>query len=116
MHRRADIGADADDGWLDLPSPIDSGRTAEPDGRFRLALSDLIPGTASEVVLFNDSALREVVLEGAEHPVDRGDVQTHVTGDGVDVSGFRYVRFADGLVLFYHPDTDLRIEIGAPPA
>ena len=93
--------------------PVDDTR-ADPgggtDGRFRLAVADLIGGTADEVVLFNDSAVREVVLESEEAPVERGDVVSHVTADGVDVSGFRYLKFPQGLTLFYDPDTRIRVD------
>ncbi len=85
------------------------------DGRFRVALSDFIPGRDQEVVLFNDSAVREVVLEAGEAPTEQGEVAGHVTAEGVNVDGFRFVRFADGVTVYHHPDTRLRVEItGAP--
>ena len=85
-------------------------RAAAHHGQFRLAVGDLIAGEAGEVVLFNDSAVREVVLESADAPVDSGDVNAHVTRDGVDVSGCRYLRFSHGLTLFHNPDTRVRVE------
>lgn len=88
----------------------EANRAAAQHGQFRLAVGDLIAGEAGEVVLFNDSAVREVVLESAEAPVDSGDVDDHVTGDGVDVSGCRYLRFSHGLTLFHNPDTRVRVE------
>lgn len=83
------------------------------DGRFRLAVADLIAGSAGEVVLFNDSAIREVVLESADAPLDRGAVESHVTADGVDVSGFCYLRFPQGLTLYHDPDTRVRVDTAA---
>jgi len=83
------------------------------DGRFRLAVADLIAGSADEVVLFNDSAIREVVLESAEAALDRGSVDSHVTADGVDVSGFRYLSFPHGLTLYHDPDTRVRVDTSA---
>jgi hypothetical protein len=62
------------------------------------------------VVLFNDSAVREVVLETETRPLEEGEVDTHVTADGVDVGGFRYLRFADGLTLFHDADTRVRVD------
>lgn len=85
-------------------------RAAIDHGEFRLAVGDLIAGEAGEVVLFNDSAVREVVLESAEAPIDSGGVDTYVTSDGIDVSGFRYLRFSQGLTLFHNPDTRVRVE------
>ena len=83
------------------------------DGRFRLAVADLIAGSAGEVVLFNDSAISEVVLETAEAPLRQGGVDSHVTADGVDVSGFRYLRFPAGLTLYHDPDTRVRVDISS---
>jgi hypothetical protein len=115
MQRRARAGADEDD-VPERPSPADDdGGGVEPDTRFRLALRDLIPGSSREVVLFNDSAVREVVIESDRPPVEEGETATRVTGDGVDVSGFRYLRFADGLTLFHAPDTCVRVDVDAVP-
>jgi hypothetical protein len=105
-----------DSGFADVRSDE---RASDPatdvqDGRFRLSVDELIPGRANEVVLFNDSAMREIVLESSRRPSDHGIVDAHVTADGVDVSGFRYVRFADGLTIFHDPDT--RIRLDAPAA
>jgi hypothetical protein len=110
---RKPVGGGAEEPrWSNEPPAVEP--TAEPtdvdDSRFRLAVDDLIAGSADEVVLFNDSAVREVVLESAEPPVDKGDVDTHVTADGVDVSGFTFLRFSDGLTLFHDPDTRVRVD------
>ncbi len=108
MHKR--VGAAADEGWEPDRAGGEVADDGGFDGRFRLAVADLIPGNSDEVVLFNDSAVREVVLESEDAPIAEGAAETHVTGDGVDVSGFRFVRFPNGPTLFYDPDTRVRID------
>jgi hypothetical protein len=113
---RKPVGGGAEEPRWSQEQPVDETRVdagGAKDGRFRLAVADLIAGTADEVVLFNDSAVYEVVLESEEAPVDRGDVVSHVTADGVDVSGFRYLKFPQGLTLFYDPDTRIRVDTTA---
>jgi hypothetical protein len=110
---RKPAGGGADEPRWSEEQPVDEtwvDHGGATDGRFRLAVADLIGGTADEVVLFNDSAVREVVLESEEEPVDRGDVVSHITADGVDVSGFRYLKFPQGLTLYYDSDTRIRID------
>ncbi len=66
-----------------------------------LALSDLIADRNGEVVLYNDSNLPVLTLLTAERPVARGTVESHVTAGGVDVSGYDFVTFGNGLTLYY---------------
>ncbi len=80
------------------------------DTRFRLHLDDLIPGIAGEIVLFNDSALREVVLEAPTLPIASGEVEAHTTAEGVDVAGYRFLRFSSDLVVFHDPDTNVAVD------
>lgn len=86
-------------------------QTDDGDARLRLRIEDLIPGRGGEIVLFNDSALRELVLETGTPPVETGEVAAHVTAEGVDVSGYRYLRFSDDLILFHDVDTNVVIDI-----
>ena len=86
------------------PDPVDL-----DDRGFRMAVTDLQPGRNAEVVLFNDSAFRDVVLESAVVDVLTGVVHSHVTAEGIDVSGYAFVRFADGLVVYHAPDTRVRV-------
>ncbi len=74
-----------------------------------LHLADLVADAAGEIVLFNDSRLPTLVLVSAVAVVGRGTVARHRTVSGEDVSGFRYVRFEDGRVLYYPADTELLI-------
>jgi len=107
-------GAGAEQPLGSVASPDDQTAASGSDGEetgFRLAVSDLIAGDAQEVVLFNDSAVREVVLESDAAPIAEGEVDGHVTADGVDVCGFRFLRFPQGLTLYHDPDT--RVRVGA---
>lgn len=74
---------------------------------FRLSINDLVPDRAGEVVLFNDSALRSIVLEGVAAPIEEGITRSHRMADGVDVSGFRFIRVRDDLTIFFSPELQL---------
>ncbi len=69
-----------------------------------------MPGRNGEVVLFNDSALRDVVVVSADEPVEEGIAAMHTTAEGVDVDGYRFLRFSHGLVLYHDPDTAVTVE------
>ena len=66
-----------------------------------LALDDLMRDQNGEVVLFNDSGLRALALSTSTIAVEDGVAGRHVTAAGEDVSGFRFIAFADGLRLYY---------------
>jgi hypothetical protein len=72
-----------------------------------LALDDLVRDPDGEVVLFNDSGLRTLAISSPTVVVEEGEAGRHVTAAGEDVSGFRYVAFANGLRLYYQPGLDL---------
>lgn len=72
-----------------------------------LALDDLVQDENGEVVLFNDSGLRALTVSTVAIVVEQGEAGRHVTAAGEDVSGFRYIAFANGLRLYYEPGLDL---------
>ncbi len=93
----------------DLPR---EGAAAATDGAGEavlLHLEDLLPDEAGEIVLRHGGSERSVVLLSPELVVELGRAVPHITAAGENVSGCRYARFANGLVLYYSPD--LRLEI-----
>lgn len=94
-------GASASKGAWPEPETVDDGPPVV------LALKDLIADAAGEVVLFNDSGLRSLALTTSEPVVEEGEVGHHVTATGEDVSGFHFMRFRDGLRLYFQPGLDL---------
>ncbi len=72
-----------------------------------LSLGDLVGDANGEVVLYNDSNQRTLAVSSPVQPAAWGKAGSHVMADGTDVSGFRYVRFPNGLTLFYPPDLQL---------
>lgn len=92
--------------------PDDAPRTdpvAEPT---ELALADLIGDDNGEIVLFNDSGLRSLALQTDAAVVANGRAQKHVTASGEDVSGFKFLRFDNGLTLYYEEGLDLVLQGG----
>jgi hypothetical protein len=77
-----------------------------------LEVNDLIQDVNGEVVLFNDSRLRRVSLASEVPVVAQGTTTQHVTAAGDDVSGFRFLSFANGLTLYFDPDLDVSIREG----
>ena len=74
-----------------------------------LAVEDLIRDQEGEVVLFNDSSLRALALSSSAPVTEEGVAGRHVTAAGEDVTGFRYISFANGLKLFYQEGLDLLV-------
>jgi hypothetical protein len=74
-----------------------------------LALADLMGDPNGEVVLFNDSGLRSLALalDMEVAIVEEGEAERNATAAGEDVSGFRYMRFDNGIKLYHQPDLDL---------
>ena len=74
-----------------------------------LELSDLLSDSNGEIVLFNDSHLPALAVRADSAPVASGEVGSHVTAAGDDVTGYRFVAFDDGTKLFYQDSMDLVI-------
>lgn len=93
---------------------LPEGETAAPEaddpealGEVVLPLSAMISDASGEVVLFNDSGLRSLVVRTDAQLTGKGQSPRHVTAGGDDVSGFRFMTFDNGIKLYYHPDLDL---------
>jgi hypothetical protein len=101
-HKKVEARKPEQDPWSSLWPEM-----GEPEAVFRLSFGDLRPGAAGEVVLFNDSAFRDMVIEDALRVVERGTVRSHVTAEGIDVRGFGFIKFENGLVIFHAADTSI---------
>ena len=77
-----------------------------------LALADLISDANGEIVFFNDSGFRSLVLTTDAAVVANGHAGAHVTADGTDVTGLQFVTFDNGLTFYFQEGLDL---ILAPP-
>ncbi len=74
-----------------------------------LELADLLSDSNGEIVLFNDSHLPALAVRVESPPVASGEIGSHVTAAGDDVTGYRFVAFDDGTKLFYQDSLDLVI-------
>jgi hypothetical protein len=102
MAQPANAKAKAHEPGSDLESHITPIRALSGDDPpLILSLADLVRDAAGEVVLFNDSGLRALALSTSTIAVEDGVAGRHVTAAGEDVSGFRFIAFADGLRLYY---------------
>jgi hypothetical protein len=72
-----------------------------------LAMSDLVGDANGEVVFFNDSDLRRLLIATDAAVVADGRAGAHRTAAGQDVSGFRFVTFDNGLTLYYQSGLDV---------
>jgi hypothetical protein len=97
QHREADGGEAAY-----LAGPISS--------RAVIFLADLVPDANREVVLFNDSALRSIVLRTDAKVLERGQNGARVTLAGDDVTDFTFLRFDNGICLHVPAELDLVVE------
>jgi hypothetical protein len=83
-----------------------------PGADVTLAIGELIQDANGEVVLFNDSQLRSLALSSDAHLVAEGMADQHVTAAGDDVSGYKYMTFANGLTLYFDPGLDVIVKSG----
>jgi hypothetical protein len=66
-----------------------------------LVLADLVADANGEIVFFNDSGFRSLAIRTDRAVVADGWAGTHVTAAGDNVSGFQFVRFDNGLTLYF---------------
>ncbi len=87
----------------------EAGSPGESRNTIVLHRDELIADEAGEILLRPGGSEGVVLLVTSEPVVATGRSVPHITAGGENVSGCRYLRFADGLVLHYPPD--LRLEI-----
>ena len=72
-----------------------------------LWLSDLIPDSGREVVLRPGGLDRRFRVLVPFLPLESGRALPHITAAGENVTGLHFVRFENGLTLYYPPDVEL---------
>lgn len=77
-----------------------------------LDLADLVTDSNGEIVLHNDSGFSELGLHADVPVIEQGVSPPHLTSNGEDVTGYRFVTFEGGLTLYY--DSALIIAVDAP--
>lgn len=77
--------------------------------RIILPLRGLQPDANGDIVLFDEAGSTAVGVTTGEKVTISGTVHRHVTAGGVDVSGFRFLRFESGVTLYYPAETDMVI-------
>ncbi len=65
-----------------------------------LRLADLLPDAEGELVIFADAAAPVRLLVDAA-ATGHGLADPHVTAGGVDVTGFEFVSFDNGITLYF---------------
>jgi len=83
------------------PATMSTGDDANGDDSdgLVLQLADLVPDGAGEVALYAGKDLPVSLLSDAPL-LDAGVADTHVTASGLDVSGHRLYRFANGITVY----------------
>lgn len=94
--------------------PIDPSnqRSSEHKADIELALDDLIGDARGDIVFCNDSNLGSLAITTEAVVVEEGVAERHSVAGGMDVSGYRYVRFASGVTLYVEPGMSLVIVRG----
>lgn len=114
------LGADLIDTFGDVPAGDGPGLDARAghgagaaasEPTVPVAIADLLPDASGEVVLSAADGMA-IALSTRETPVDAGVADHHVTACGLDVSGFGYYSFADGLTVYFphHSQVTLSLE------
>jgi len=92
---------------IDEVASRDGGR--EREDVVMLELTDLVSDSNGEIVLFNDSHLPALAVRADSLPVASGEMGSHVTAAGDDVTGYRFVAFDNGTKLIFQDSMDLVI-------
>jgi hypothetical protein len=105
----ASAAVDRGVGHAAWPAGMDSAPAgpAAMTAEVELAMSDLLVDDNGEVVFFNDSGLRRLLIATDAAVVADGRAGVHRTAAGQDVSGFRFVTFDNGLTLYYQSGLDV---------
>jgi hypothetical protein len=93
-----------------------TGDAAAPAAEVELALADLVSDDNGEIVFCNDSGFRSLAIHTDSQVVGDGRADAHVTAAGDDVSGFNYLKFDNGLTLFYEEGLELIVLGGSAPS
>ncbi|MCC2664241.1 MAG: hypothetical protein K0R41_3269 [Geminicoccaceae bacterium] len=93
-----------------------AGDVAAPAAEVELALADLVSDDSGEIVFCNDSGFRSLAIHTESQIVGDGRAEAHLTAAGDDVSGFNYVKFDNGLTLFFEEGLQLIVLGGMPPS
>jgi hypothetical protein len=93
-----------------------TGDAAAPAAEVELALANLVSDDNGEIVFCNDSGFRSLAIHTDSQVVGDGRADAHVTAAGDDVSGFNYLKFDNGLTLFYEEGLELIVLGGSAPS
>lgn len=83
--------------------------SADIDDQMVLSLTDLLPDSRGDVVLFNEAGPLAVNIIADSAVTETGTADHYVTSAGVDVSGYHFCTFEAGLTIYYPPEIDLLI-------
>ena len=83
--------------------------SSEIDDQMILSLTDLLPDSRGDVVLFNEAGPLAVNIMTDSPVTESGTADHYVTSAGVDVSGYHFCTFEAGLTIYYPPEIDLLI-------
>ncbi|MGB8276075.1 MAG: hypothetical protein WCF16_12500 [Alphaproteobacteria bacterium] len=83
--------------------------TEDVEDQMVLSLSDLLPDTNGDVVLFNEAGPLAVNIMTDARIMETGTADHYVTSTGVDVSGYHYCTFEAGVTIYYPPEIDLLV-------
>lgn len=84
-------------------------RHDEVGAEVEIALADLIADADGEVAFFNDSGFRTVRIVTDAAVVAEGVSGRHVTAGDADVSGYKYLRFDNGVTLYLESSLDVTV-------
>ena len=100
----------ADSAWQPASEP--RAHAAAPAAEVELAMADLVGDDHGEIVFCNDSGFRSLAIMTDLRVVADGQADAHVTAAGDDVSGFKFVKFENGVTLFYEEGLQLIVSGG----
>jgi len=94
------------------PASEPPGPAPAPAAEVELDMADLVGDHNGEIVFCNDSGFRSLAIRTDLRIVADGQAEAHVTAAGDDVSGFKFVKFENGVTLFYEEGLQLIVSGG----
>ena len=85
-----------------------SGADGAADESWVLDLGDLIADARGEVVV-SDLGGAHLTITANEGVASSGQMDGHVTQEGLDVTGFQFVTFENGITLYYDDGVNLAL-------
>ena len=111
-NRRVEPARDEQAGTAKDSAPAEDGNRAAPDAAAEalvLPLAALMPDADGNIALIEGMGGVPIAIATDKEVAETGRAGTDARAGGLDVSGYRFVRFRSGVTLYFPDGTDLAV-------